>query len=271
MRTRVETLDIAVDGECIAATLLAPATKIPGVLFVHGWGGSQEQDLVRAREAAGLGCACMTFDLRGHVATERQRETVTRDDNLRDVLSAYDALIAQPGVDPSAIAIVGSSYGGYLAALLTTLRPVCWLALRAPALYKDADWDKPKRHCHVDPDLPAYRRRSVRWQDNRALGACAAFTGDVLIVESQHDDIIPHEVVENYVAAFRKARSLTARVIDGADHGLASEAAQNAYTALLLNWLTEMVVGARTSDVAPHMNARSAARTAEPAPQPGAE
>ena len=38
------------------------------------------------------------------------------------------------------------------------------LALRAPALYKDADWDKPKLHCHVDPDLPAYRRRSVRWR-----------------------------------------------------------------------------------------------------------
>lgn len=271
MRTRVEPLDIAVGGESLAATLLAPAPRIPGVLFVHGWGGSQEQDLVRAREAAGLGCVCMTFDLRGHVATERQRATVTREDNLRDLLAAYDTLAAQPGVDPSTIAVVGSSYGGYLAALLTTLRPVCWLALRAPALYKDADWDKPKRHCHVDPDLPAYRRRSVGWQDNRALGACAAFTGDVLIVESEHDLIIPHPVIENYVAAFGKARSLTARVIEDADHGLSTEASQRAYTALLLNWLSEMVIGARTSDVAPHMNARSAAQHAEAVPAPGTE
>jgi pimeloyl-ACP methyl ester carboxylesterase len=270
MRTRVETLQIAVAAQHLAATLLAPAARIPGVLFVHGWGGSQEQDLVRAREAAGLGCVCMTFDLRGHVATERERETVTREDNLRDLLAAYDALIARRGVDPAAVAIVGSSYGGYLATLLTTLRPVSWLALRAPALYKDAGWDKPKRHCHVDPDLPAYRRRSVHWDQNRALGACAKFAGDVLIIESQYDDVIPHAVIRNYMAAFCNVRSLTTRVIDDADHGLSTEPAQRGYTALLLSWLTEMVVGARTSGVPPKSEAEAAV-AAEATPAPGTE
>lgn len=271
MRTRVETLSIAIDDQRIAGTLLSPATKMPGVLFVHGWGGSQEQDLVRAREAAGLGCVCLTFDLRGHVATERQRETVTREDNLRDLLAAYDLLVSHPSVDANAIALVGVSYGGYLGALLTTMRPVTWLALRVPALYKDAEWEKPKRHCHVDPDLPAYRRRSVRWQENRALAACARFTGDVLIVESEFDDIIPHAVIRNYVSAFCNVRSLTTRVIDGADHGLSTEAAQRSYTALLLNWLTEMVVSARISKVAPQVDERVAARTAVATPTPGTE
>lgn len=271
MRTRVESLSIAIEDQRIAGTLLSPAAKMPGVLFVHGWGGSQEQDLVRAREAAGLGCVCLTFDLRGHVATERQRETVTREDNLRDLLAAYDVLVAHPAVDPGAIALVGVSYGGYLGALLTAMRPVAWLALRVPALYKDADWDKPKRHCHIDPDLPAYRRRSVPWRDNRALAACAKFTGDVLIVESEYDDIIPHAVIRNYVAAFGKVRSLTTRVIKGADHGLSTEAAQRAYTALLLNWLTEMVVGARISEVAPQVDERVAARSAVATPTPGTE
>jgi pimeloyl-ACP methyl ester carboxylesterase len=83
METRLESVNIAIGDEHIAGTLLAPATAVPGVLFAHGWGGSQAQDLVRAREAVGLGCVCLTFDLRGHVATERQRETITREDNLR--------------------------------------------------------------------------------------------------------------------------------------------------------------------------------------------
>ena len=47
MRTHVEALAIGTDDQRIAATLLSPAARIPGVLFVHGWGGSQAEDLVR--------------------------------------------------------------------------------------------------------------------------------------------------------------------------------------------------------------------------------
>ena len=70
------------------------------MLFVHGWGGSQEQYLARAREIAALGCICLTFDLRGHARTEPQHETVTREDNLRDVLAAYDVLARPSGGRP---------------------------------------------------------------------------------------------------------------------------------------------------------------------------
>src|SRR5881296_1671289 len=110
MPTRDDIIDIAVDDHHIAGTLVTPATAAPGVLFVHGWGGSQEQYLARAREVAALGCVCLTFDLRGHAKTQPQHETVSRGDNLRDVLAAYDVLADHRGVNPSAIAVVGSSY-----------------------------------------------------------------------------------------------------------------------------------------------------------------
>jgi uncharacterized protein len=243
MLVREETLDIPVDGQHIAGTLLTPggSAAAPGVLFVHGWGGSQDQYLARARALAALGCACLTFDLRGHAKTQPQYETVSRGDNLRDVLAAYDLLARQRGVDPSAIGVVGSSYGGYLGAILTSLRAVRWLSLRAPALYKDADWELPKRQLHHDPDLSAYRRRSVRPEDNRALCACEAFRGDVLLVESEHDHVIPHAVIANYLAACMQVRSLTYRVIQGADHGLGEALWRLGYTAIVVNWLTEML------------------------------
>ena len=249
MDTRIEKLEIAVDEVKLAGTLLAPATAMPGILFVHGWGGSQEQDLERAREIAGLGCVCLTFDLRGHENTLRERETVTREQNLRDLVAAYDLLAGRPGVDPKAIAVVGISYGGYLAPILSSQRPVRWLALRAPALYTDAGWDVPKRQLHAQQELSVYRRGEVRWQDNRALIACEAFRGDVLIIESEHDDLVPHRVIQNYIAAFARAHSLTARIITGADHALTSKSWQKAYTALLMNWVTEMVLGARSQQV----------------------
>ena len=245
METYLEALQIRVDGEHIAGTLLMHTAKVPGVLFVHGWGGSQEQDLSRAREVVGLGCICLTFDLRGHELMEAQRETVTREQNLRDLEAAYDLLRSMYGVDPQSIAVVGSSYGGYLAAILTQRRAVRWLALRAPALYKDANWDKPKRSLHIDPDFAAYRLSSIRAPENRALAACAQYKGDALIVESEKDEIIPNTVIRNYVSALSGARSLTARVIAEAGHSLAGKDFESAYTKLLLTWLTEMISGAR--------------------------
>ena len=133
----LDAVEIGIGGDRIGGTLLSPAPVLPGVLFVHGWGGSQEHDLGRARQAAGIGCHCLTFDLRGHERTAEQWETVSRPQNLDDLLAAYDWFVARPDVDPAAIAVVGISYGGYLASLLTALRPVHWLALRSPAIYKD--------------------------------------------------------------------------------------------------------------------------------------
>jgi pimeloyl-ACP methyl ester carboxylesterase len=243
MEIRDDPVEIAVNGQHIAGTLITQANALPGILFVHGWGGSQEQYLTRARKVAALGCICLTFDLRGHARTDEQRETVSREDNLRDVVAAYDVLAGQAGVDRSAIGVVGSSYGGYLAAILTSLRPVRWLALRAPALYKDAAWDLPKVRLNHGSDLAQYRRLSpINPEENRALRACAAFSGDVLIVESEHDDLVPHSVIANYIAACLEARSVTSRVIEGADHGLSEEASQHAYTSLLVEWLKEMVL-----------------------------
>ena len=250
MSTLDKVIDIPVDDDQIAGTLVRPATMVPGVLFVHGWGGTQEQYTARAREIAALGCVCLTIDLRGHGDTGQQHETVTREENLQDVIAAYDVLAGQPGIDPSAIAVVGSSYGGYPAAILSSLRPVRWRALRVPALYKDDDWALPKQELKKY-GLDAYRRGPVSPEENRALGACAAFEGDVLIVESEHDDIIPHPVIANYMAAFQKAHSVTYRVIEGADHGLSAKPWQQAYTSLLVNWATEMILGAREGGSAP--------------------
>jgi pimeloyl-ACP methyl ester carboxylesterase len=243
-----ESVEIRVDEELIDGTLLTPsppATAAPGVLFLHGWGGSQEQYLGRARTIAALGCVCLVIDLRGHVRSERRREVVSREDNLCDCLAAYERLIAAPGVQRSAVGVVGSSYGGYLAAILTSLRPVSWLGLRAPALYEDEGWDLPKRWLHHDTDLVAFRYRVVPPEENVALRASAAFRGDVLLVESERDNVVPQAVIANYRSACRHARSLTYRVLEGADHGLSEEAWRSAYTTLLVNWLIEMTAGLR--------------------------
>ena len=88
MPTREEAVSIHAEGRHVAGTLVSPSTLIPGVLFVHGWGGGQEQYIARAREIAALGCVCLTFDLSGHADTLPMQETVSRENNLADVLAA---------------------------------------------------------------------------------------------------------------------------------------------------------------------------------------
>lgn len=236
----MKTVSIAVDDQHINGKLLQPPDadgRRPGVLFVHGWGSSQRRSIGKARQLVDGGFACLTFNLRGHARTVEQRETVTRAQNLRDVLAAYDLLAAQPDVDVERIAVVGGSYGGYLATLLTRERDVRALGLRAPALYKDDDFDRPKRQLNLDPDLPAYRRRRLEPSDNIALAAAARFAGDVLIVESEHDTVIPHPVIANYVRAFGGAGSVEHEILRDADHGLSHKTWRRAWGDLLVRWV----------------------------------
>jgi uncharacterized protein len=246
MKTSLDTLELEANGARLAATVLSPTRRLPGVLFVHGWNGSQRHDLIRAREVAGLGCVCLTFDLRGHEGTASEYETVDRGQNLHDLLVAYDTLAQRPDVDASSIAVVGISYGGYLAALLTARRRVRWLALRSAALYPDEGWELPKRALHARFDLRDYRARRIAPEDNHALEACAQFQGDALVVAAGRDEIVPRPVTVSYVTAFaRGAQSVTLRTIAEADHALSDRGCQQVYTRHLVAWLTEMIVGAR--------------------------
>lgn len=253
MSVSSESIEISVDNQSISGTLLTPSAKLPGILFVHGWGGSQQRDLARAKNITGLGCVCLTFDLRGHERTHDQRARTSREHNLQDLLSAYDRLVSHPAVDSTAIAVIGSSYGGYLATILSGMRPVKWMALRVPALYWDADWSMPKQELDRDK-LAHYRRSAVTAADNRALAACKAFKGDVLLIESEQDDYVPHATLMSYRTAFETAHSLTYRIVDGADHALTNDSSQRAYSSMLTNWISEMVIGARLEDY-PHHSA----------------
>ena len=59
---------------------------------------------------------------------------------------------------------------------------------------------------------------------------------------------MPHQVIVNYREACISAKSLTYRLMEGADHGLSSEAWHRAYTTLLVNWFTEIVFGVQANE-----------------------
>ena len=90
----------------------------------------------------------------------------------------------------------------------------------------------------TDPKLAEYRRQPLEPDANRALTAAARFDGDVLVVESENDTVIPREVVANYLRAFEGAASRRYQMLDGADHGLSREAWRREWGALLVDWVS---------------------------------
>lgn len=241
---QVSQLHVPVDEDLLAGQLVEPRTGVPGVLFVHGWAGSQERDKKRARTLARLGFVSLTFDMRGHGDTAERLKSVTREENLQDICAAYDLLARHTQVDPGSIAMVASSYGAYLAVLASARRAIRWLVLRVPALYRDDNWHTPKFELDR-ADLAAYRRSLVQPESNIALQQCRRFEGDVLIVESEHDEIVPHPAIASYLTSFIAARSVTYRVIADADHALSDLESRRSYDRLLSHWLQEMIFGAR--------------------------
>lgn len=239
-----EQVHILSGGVQLSGHFFEPLTGLPGILFVHGWAGSQERDERRSRAISRLGCICLTFDMRGHGSDQAELMTVTRADNLQDICAAYDVLASHPAVDTRSIAVVASSYGAYLATFLTAMRNVRWLALRVPALYRDEDWDQPKYSLNRE-DLRAFRNMDIPASANKALAKCQDYAGDVMIVESEHDDLVPHRTITSYIAAFSRARSITYKRILGADHALTHLASRRAYDDILIRWLKDMVFGAR--------------------------
>jgi pimeloyl-ACP methyl ester carboxylesterase len=206
-----------------------PALSQPGpaILFVHGQGSSQIGYLPRAKALTEqLGVTCLTFDLTGH-GESPTLANVTARDHLNDCKVAFDALASHPGVDEHRIGVCGASYGGYLAALLSGQRVIARLLLRAPGLYADVAIDTP-----LD-------RRGTSSSDAAAaelFASLARSRADVLIVESEHDELIPHSVIEAYLRECPRAQH---EILRGARHGL-SETDEVAFIRILGEWFSAL-------------------------------
>lgn len=220
---------------------MARATGAANALLVcPGWDDHGRPQFEKLRsDLAGLGWTCRRADLPDADWSEEARAGVVLHDGLAQLVRDHDALRAQAGMQDARMAVLGFSYGGYMAAQLTALRPVELLILRSPALYPDAVWHTKK----VDIDeaaLDAFRRQPHAPPENRALACCAAFRGDVLLIGSENDEVIPPEVIRSYRDAFSAARSLTTFTIPGADHPLTAEAWKAAYHCRVVDWLQHM-------------------------------
>jgi uncharacterized protein len=230
-------VSFSIDTQLIHGTLFTNkiSSPTPAVLFIHGWTSNESGYAPRAEAITNLGHTCLTFNLRGHGSSDGKLEQFSRADHLRDAIAAYDFLASQPYVDPHAISVVGASYGGYLASLLTAQRPIISLVLRAPALYPDEQFTSPTLSL-IKENIQIYRQKHLTYRDNKALQAIHSFSGKILLIESQQDETIPKETIQNYIQAVMRPTQLVHSVIPDADHRLSTNTAKQQFIDVLVDW-----------------------------------
>ncbi|HEY4512684.1 MAG TPA: alpha/beta fold hydrolase [Candidatus Paceibacterota bacterium] len=226
----------------LAGTMFYPRVakeKNPAVLFVHGWKSSQVKSFDVARSLAEEGNISLTFNLREHGDEGGNPSTCSRKDFLDDTRAAYDFLAKKEGVDPDNITVVGTSMGAYLAMILSEERKFKQLAFRVPANYQDEGFEEPGIRGSDFPDVVAWRKTKHDWSETRALKALHGFSGDVLIVESGKDEMVPHATVESYVDAVSDKEKVLHVLMADVGHSIRTEDEKNKklYRDIVGNWI----------------------------------
>jgi pimeloyl-ACP methyl ester carboxylesterase len=198
------------------------------ILFIHGAGSDQIGYRARAEAASErLGANCLTFDLGGHGASEGDAQELSARDHLHDCIAAFEVLLADEDTDPDRVGVCGASYGGFLASLLTASRGIRSLLLRAPGLYPDGSLDRPQIELRSSVETP---------ETSAALRALRVLDAPVLVLESEHDETIGHDVIEAYVRACRNVRH--DRLL-GTGHQLIAPAIRTAFVDKIVEWFGE--------------------------------
>jgi len=223
------------DGDKVAGNLFA-ATKPANIafLFIQGWAG--HQNVAAAKALADLGFTSLTYDMRGNGDSEGSLERLSRADFLNDACLAYDFLRRQVG-ERAYIGVIGSSFGSYTAILLSEQRQVKCLSLRVPANYPDEGFDKLQlAQKYESQDFVEWRKRKLDHSENQALKVLHDFKGEVQIIEAGADEMVAHQVVENYVNAITDKQRLDYVVMKDAPHSLVNKELSDEYVRLLSGW-----------------------------------
>lgn len=242
----MQKISFTVDGRKLAGAIFypeKPKEKNPAILFVQGWTGEKERSYQYSDALSKLGYICFLFDNLGHGENEGDIKSFTIKDFFEGVLAAYDHLLGINGVDKENISAVGSSFGGYLIALLSEKRKLINIVLRAPAGYPNEVFERLKYTASGtdNPDLFEWRKKQINPDENFALKAVSIFSGNILIIQSENDNSVPEQTIKNYINATKNKNNLIHIIVRGAPHSIEEGLFRDEVTRILVDWFRKSV------------------------------
>ncbi|MDB5238173.1 MAG: permease [Candidatus Kaiserbacteria bacterium] len=240
----MQEISLTVDGIKLNGKIFRYAdsnTMQPGALIIHGWESKQDRMFMLAEALAQKGYCCLTVDMRGHGASEGDHKTFSRKDFLKDVVAAYDFLVAQENIDTEDIIAIGSSFGSYLISLLSAERKLKAIVLRVPADYRDEGFDKPLHEQRGQESHSMWKEQPHTNTETAALRAIHNFDGSLLIVESEKDELVPVPTLMSYVQAAPNPAKLRHVLMANAPHSISHHPElQRQFADIVSDWLNSL-------------------------------
>lgn len=221
MKYKIREVKIPVEDQFMDGSLYFPDTTekpILSVVIFHGRGSQKSRYTDRAEALAQNGFITLIFSFRGCGESDGDFSDQTPAMGLQDGIAAYDFLAKQNNVDTNRIGVWGGSFGGYIAALLTNERPVHSLILAAPALYRNDWWDTVLEKLS-EGESQNYRN-GTNFSDNRAIVAIQKYTGPILLIRHEFDEVCPKAQTQSYLQNAKSSTMTKEVVISNLGHRL---------------------------------------------------
>lgn len=223
-------------GYSIAADWYENTSRKEILLTFVGYGSTKARnaefnaDILRRTGMSGL-----LVDLSGHGESPFELHDTKPAQHLLEVSIVFDWLSAE--YHDAKINVMGTSYGGYMAAWLTRFRNFEKLILRTPALYKPEDFYTP--HCLINKsdELAAYRKNTALIERNPLFLQDSIFNGETLLVIHGEDEDIPTETSDLYRRDFRAEIYFAAGFRHGYRDPRNPQAGLEPYNAAIASWL----------------------------------
>jgi esterase/lipase len=232
----IEKVEIFVNSQKIKGTIFYPEIlqdKNPAVIFFTGMTSSEYRYVDRAKELVKKGIIVFTLSYRGHGDSEGDFNLLTVNDLVVDGLAAYNFIASKKVVDKKHIGICGVSVGATVAILTANKFLISSLVLRAPAVYSDEMMSFTLNQLMTKEKTIFKDMKNI--EETVAIQSIKKFKGNLLLVVSENDQIIPKSIPQSIYDNAIGVKSKNICIIPEATHNLSEEKWKNQFISKLVD------------------------------------
>lgn len=186
---KINSFTLQVDEENIVGSILNSdlSTLPPHFVYLHGAGiGIKEGIHSIAPTIINTGINILSFDFSGHGESTGALRKSSLKKRTREATAVIDQFSSkQP------LIVCGSSMGGYLAIKMLEFYQIELLILFCPALYNENAYRMP-----FDQGFTEIIRKPNSWEKTDVLPLLQSYTGKLLIIIGEKDEVIPSGVID---------------------------------------------------------------------------